>query len=67
MRTSILMAALTASGLAVSQQPALHVLRVAPADGAAPTEVVTVTFDRPVADHLRQAFAQVRKKYLLYP
>ena len=52
MRPALLMAAVTAGGLAVSQQPALHVLRTAPENGAAPTDAVAVTFDRPVAGQL---------------
>jgi uncharacterized protein YfaS (alpha-2-macroglobulin family) len=52
MRVPMLLAALTASGLAVSQQPALQVLRVSPSGAARPTDEVTVTFDRPVAGQL---------------
>jgi len=52
MRAGILVAAVTAGGLAVSQQPALHVLRVSPSETAEPTAIVTVTFDRPVAGQL---------------
>src|SRR2546430_5410978 len=43
----LLLSAYTTSG----QEP-LKILRTAPADEAAPTSVVTVTFDRPVAGSL---------------
>lgn len=52
MRATGLIAAVAFGGLAASQPPALHVLRVSPTDPAEPTDVVTVTFDRPVAGQL---------------
>ena len=38
--------------LAADSAPELRVLRVVPSEDAAPTAVVTVTFDRPVAGSL---------------
>ena len=45
---------LAAAGLLLAADPAreLRVLRVVPAEEAAPTAVVTITFDRPVAGSL---------------
>src|SRR5439155_11869000 len=45
-------AVLFLSAYATSAQEPLKILRTAPADEAAPTSVVTVTFDRPVAGSL---------------
>src|SRR5438270_11175614 len=45
-------AALLLSAYTTSGQEPLKILRTAPADEAAPTSVVTVTFDRPVAGSL---------------
>ena len=45
-------AVLLLTAYTTSAQPPLKVLRTAPADEAAPTSVVTVTFDRPVAGSL---------------
>src|SRR6266550_6251841 len=44
--------ALLLSTYAASRQEPLKVLRTTPADEAAPTSVVTITFDRPVAGSL---------------
>ncbi len=52
MRSAIVVAAVAFSGFAGSQQPALNVLRVSPSGTAAPTDIVTVAFDRPVAGQL---------------
>src|SRR5919108_507823 len=49
---SLRFAAATGLVLASDPAPELRVLRVAPADVAAPSTVVTVTFDRPVAGSL---------------
>src|SRR3989442_16038219 len=45
-------AVLLFSAFSTSGQEPLKVLRTAPVDDAAPTSVVTVTFDRPVAGSL---------------
>src|SRR5262245_13397901 len=50
MRAAVLTAAVGLVGLTAT--PSLHVLRSSPAATAAPTDVVSVTFDRPVAGSL---------------
>ena len=52
MRSAALLAAVAIGGFVASPPNVLHVLRTSPSDGALPTAVVTVTFDRPVAGRL---------------
>ena len=52
MRAARLLAAVAVTGLAASQTPSLSVLRFFPSETAQSTDVVTVTFDRPVAGQL---------------